>query len=180
MHINEDHFIVEVIDPDIGEVLPEGTQGELVFSCITKEAFPILRYRTRDIGVITREKCSCGRTLVKMTKPSGRTDDMLIIRGVNVFPSQIETVLIEKGYTANYQIVVDRENNFDSIEVRVELSPENFHDTVKGLDKAAKELADGLKVILGINAKVILMESNSIPRSEGKAVRVIDKRKLLD
>ena len=180
MHINEDHFIVEVIDPDTGEVLPDGTQGELVFSCITKEAFPILRYRTRDIGVITREKCSCGRTLVKMTKPRGRTDDMLIIRGVNVFPSQIETVLIEKGYTANYQIVVDRENNFDSIEVRVELSPENFRDTVKGLDKQAKELAEGLKVILGINAKVILMEPNSLPRSEGKAVRVIDKRKLLD
>jgi len=180
MHINEDHFIVEVIDPDTGEVLPEGTQGELVFSCITKEAFPILRYRTRDIGVITREKCSCGRTLVKMTKPRGRTDDMLIIRGVNVFPSQIETVLIEKGYTANYQIVVDRANNFDSIEVRVELSPENFRDTVKGLDKMAKELSEGLKVILGINAKVVLMEPNSIPRSEGKAVRVIDKRKLLD
>lgn len=180
MHINEDHFIVEVIDPDTGDVLPDGTQGELVFSCITKEAFPILRYRTRDIGVITREKCSCGRTLVKMTKPRGRTDDMLIIRGVNVFPSQIETVLIEKGYTANYQIVVDRENNFDSIEVRVELSPENFRDTVKGLDKQAKELAEGLKVILGINAKVILMEPNSLPRSEGKAVRVIDKRKLLD
>ena len=180
MHINEDHFVVEVIDPDTGEVLPEGTQGELVFSCITKEAFPILRYRTRDIGVITREKCSCGRTLVKMTKPRGRTDDMLIIRGVNVFPSQIETVLIEKGYTANYQIVVDRENNFDSIEVRVELSSENFRDTVKGLDRQAKELSEALKVILGINAKVKLMEPNSLPRSEGKAVRVIDKRKLLD
>lgn len=180
MHINEDHFIVEVIDPDTGEVLPEGTQGELVFSCITKEAFPILRYRTRDIGVITREKCSCGRTLVKMTKPRGRTDDMLIIRGVNVFPSQIETVLIEKGYTANYQIVVDRENNFDSIEVRVEISGDVFHDTIKGLDKRAKELSEALKVILGINAKVILMEPNSLPRSEGKAVRVIDKRKLLD
>ncbi len=180
MHINEDHFVVEVIDPDTGEVLPDGTQGELVFSCITKEAFPILRYRTRDIGVITREKCSCGRTLVKMTKPRGRTDDMLIIRGVNVFPSQIETVLIEKGYTANYQIVVDREKNFDSIEVRVELSNETFHDTVKGLDKQAKELAEAIKVILGVNAKVILMEPNSLPRSEGKAVRVIDKRKLLD
>ncbi len=180
MHVNEDHFIVEVIDPETGEVLPEGTQGEIVFSCITKEAFPILRYRTRDIGVITRKKCSCGRTLVKMTKPRGRTDDMLIIRGVNVFPSQIETVLIEKGYTANYQIVVDRANNFDSIEVHVEINNENFHDTVKGLDKQAKELADALKVILGINAKVILREPNSIPRSEGKAVRVIDKRKLLD
>lgn len=180
MHINEDHFIVEVIDPDTGEVLPDGTQGELVFSCITKEAFPILRYRTRDIGVITRGKCSCGRTLVKMTKPRGRTDDMLIIRGVNVFPSQIETVLLEQGYTANYQIVVDRANNFDSIEVQVEISSEVFSDTVRGLAQRAKELSAALKTLLGINAKVTLLEPNSIPRSEGKAVRVIDKRKLLD
>ena len=180
MHINEDHFIVEVIDPDTGEVLPEGTQGELVFTCITKEAFPILRYRTRDIGVITRGKCSCGRTLVKMTKPRGRTDDMLIIRGVNVFPSQIETVLLEKGYSANYQIVVDRANHFDSIEVQVEISDKVFSDTVRGLAERAKELAAALKTLLGINAKVTLMEPNSIPRSEGKAVRVIDKRKLLD
>ena len=180
MHVNEDHFIVEVIDPDTGEVLPEGTQGELVFSCITKEAFPILRYRTRDIGVITRGKCSCGRTLVKMTKPRGRTDDMLIIRGVNVFPSQIETVLLEKGYTANYQIVVDRQNNFDSIEVQVEISNEIFSDTVRGLAERAKDLAAALKTLLGVTAKVTLLEPNSIPRSEGKAVRVIDKRKLLD
>ena len=180
MHVNEDHFIVEVIDPDTGEVLPEGTQGELVFTCITKEAFPILRYRTRDIGVITRGKCSCGRTLVKMTKPRGRTDDMLIIRGVNVFPSQIETVLLDKGYTAHYQIVVDRANNFDSIEVQVEISNEIFSDTVRGLAERAKDLAAALKTILGVSAKVTLLEPNSIPRSEGKAVRVIDKRKLLD
>lgn len=180
MHINEDHFIVEVIDPDTGEVLPENTQGELVFTCITKEAFPILRYRTRDIGVITRKPCSCGRTLVKMTKPRGRTDDMLIIRGVNVFPSQIETVLLEKGYTANYRIIVDRANNFDSIEVQVEINNETFTDTIKGLAKKEKELADALKNLLGVAAKVTLMEPNSIPRSEGKAVRVIDKRKLLD
>ena len=180
MHINEDHFIVEVIDPDTGEVLPEDTQGELVFTCITKEAFPILRYRTRDIGVITRKPCSCGRTLVKMTKPRGRTDDMLIIRGVNVFPSQIETVLLDKGYTANYRIIVDRANNFDSIEVQVEISNETFSDTIKGLSKREKELADALKNLLGVAAKVTLMEPNSIPRSEGKAVRVIDKRKLLD
>ena len=180
MHVNEDHFIVEVIDPDTGEVLPEGTQGELVFTCITKEAFPILRYRTRDIGVITRGKCSCGRTLVKMTKPRGRTDDMLIIRGVNVFPSQIETVLLEKGYTANYQIVVDRANNFDSIEVQVEISNEIFSDTVRGLAERAKDLAAALKTLLGVTAKVTLLEPNSIPRSEGKAVRVIDKLKLLD
>ncbi len=180
MHVNEDHFIVEVIDPDTGEVLPEDTQGELVFTCITKEAFPIIRYRTRDIGIITRKSCSCGRTLVKMTKPRGRTDDMLIIRGVNVFPSQIETVLLDKGYTANYQIVVDRDNNFDSIEVRVEISNENFSDTVKELSLRTGELSQALKQLLGVNAKVTLMEPNSIPRSEGKAVRVIDKRKLLD
>ncbi|MBQ3355765.1 MAG: phenylacetate--CoA ligase [Clostridia bacterium] len=180
MHINEDHFIVEVIDPDTGEVLPEGTQGELVFTCITKEAFPILRYRTRDIGVITRAKCSCGRTLVKMTKPRGRTDDMLIIRGVNVFPSQIETVLLDQGYTANYQIVVDRANHTDSIEVQVEISNEIFSDTVRGLAQRAKELEAALRTLLGIGAKVSLVEPNTIPRSEGKAVRVIDKRKLLD
>ena len=180
MHVNEDHFIVEVIDPDTGEVLADGEQGELVFTCITKEAFPILRYRTRDIGVIERGKCACGRTLCKMTKPRGRTDDMLIIRGVNVFPSQIETVLIERGYSANYRIVVDRENNFDSIEVQVEISNEIFSDTVKGLAVRAKELSDALKNLLGVNAKVKLMEPNSIPRSEGKAVRVVDKRKLLD
>lgn len=180
MHINEDHFIVEVIDPDTGEVLPDGTQGELVFSCITKEAFPILRYRTRDIGVIHRGKCACGRTLVKMTKPRGRTDDMLIIRGVNVFPSQIETVLLDRGYTANYQIVVDREHNFDSIEVQVEISSEVFSDTVRGLSRRAKELSDALKSLLGVNAKVTLLEPNTIPRSEGKAVRVIDKRQLID
>ena len=180
MHINEDHFIVEVIDPDTGEVLPEGTQGELVFTCITKEAFPILRYRTRDIGTITRAPCACGRTLVKMTKPRGRTDDMLIIRGVNVFPSQIETVLLQQGYTANYQIVVDRADHFDSLEVQVEISESVFSDTVRGLAERTKELSTALKNLLGINAKVKLLEPNTIPRSEGKAVRVIDKRKLLD
>jgi len=180
MHVNEDHFIVEVIDPDTGEVLPEGSQGELVFSCITKEAFPILRYRTRDIGVIEHKKCSCGRTLIKMSKPRGRTDDMLIIRGVNVFPSQIETVLLEHGYTANYQIVVDRANNSDSIEVQVEISDAVFSDTVKGLSLKERELEGALKSLLGIAAKVRLLEPNSIPRSSGKAVRVVDKRKLLD
>lgn len=180
MHVNEDHFVIEVIDPDTGEVLPEGTQGELVFSCITKEAFPILRYRTRDIGVITRKPCTCGRTLVKMTKPRGRTDDMLIIRGVNVFPSQIETVLLEHGYSANYQIVVDRFSNFDTIEVRVEISGDIFSDTVKAINKKEKELEGALRTLLGIAAKVKLMEPNTIERSMGKAVRVVDKRKLLD
>ena len=180
MHVNEDHFLVEVIDPDTGEVLPDGQQGELVFSCITKEAFPILRYRTRDICVLSRERCSCGRTLVKMTKPRGRTDDMLIIRGVNVFPSQIETVLLEQGYLPNYQIVVDREGNTDSIEVRVEITSDIFSDTVRDLSAREAKLEAALKSILGISADVKLMEPGSIPRSEGKAVRVVDRRKLTD
>ena len=180
MHVNEDHFIVEVINPDTGEALPEGEQGELVFSCITKEAFPILRYRTRDIGVITRKPCSCGRTLVKMTKPRGRTDDMLIVRGVNVFPSQIETVLLEHGHTANYQIVVDRSSNFDTIEVHVEISSDIFSDTVRAIDRKERELEDALRSLLGIAAKVKLLEPNTLERSIGKAVRVVDKRKLLD
>lgn len=180
MHVNEDHFIIEVVDPDSGEPLPDGEQGELVFTCLTKEAFPIIRFRTHDIGVINREKCACGRTLVRMTKPRGRTDDMLIIRGVNVFPSQIETVLLSLGYTANYRIIVDRANNFDSVEVQVEISPEMFSDTIRGLTKKEKELEAALQSTLGISAKVKLLEPNTIERSTGKAVRVIDKRKLLD
>ena len=180
MHINEDHFIVEVIDPETGRVLPEGEQGELVFSAITKEAFPILRYRTRDIGVISRGKCACGRTLVKMTKPRGRTDDMLIVRGVTVFPSQIESVLLSLGYPANYRIVVDRKANNDSIEVQVEISNDVFSDTVRGLTDRGRQLEDALKSLLGIAARVKLLEPGTIERSTGKAVRVIDKRKLLD
>ena len=180
MHVNEDHFMVETIDPESGEVLPDGQQGELVFSCISKEAFPILRYRTRDICTLSREKCSCGRTLVKMSKPKGRTDDMLIIRGVNVFPSQIETVLLEQGYLPNYQIVVDRDGNTDSIEVRVEITSDIFSDTVKDLSAREAKLEAALHSLLGINADVRLMEPGSIPRSEGKAVRVVDKRKLTD
>ena len=180
MHINEDHFIVEVIDPETGRVLPEGEQGELVFSAITKEAFPILRYRTRDIGVISRGKCGCGRTLVKMSKPRGRTDDMLIVRGVNVFPSQIESVLLSLGYPANYRIVVDRKANNDSIEVQVEISNDVFSDTVRGLTDRGRQLEDALKSLLGIAARVKLLEPGTIERSTGKAVRVIDKRKLLD
>ena len=178
MHINEDHFIAEIIDPETGEVLPEGSKGELVFTSITKEAFPLIRYRTRDICVLSREKCSCGRTHVKMTKPMGRSDDMLIIRGVNVFPSQIEMVLLNKGLTANYQIVVDRANNSDSIEVLVEMTPELFSDTVNELNVKEKEITEALKSVLGIYAKVRIVEPKSIVRSEGKAVRVIDKRNL--
>ncbi len=178
MHINEDHFIAEIIDPDTGEVLPEGSKGELVFTAITKEAFPLLRYRTRDICILSREKCSCGRTFVKMCKPMGRSDDMLIIRGVNVFPSQIETVLIQQGYSANYQIVVDRVNNTDTFEIMVEMNPNMFSDSLAKITAAEKELVAALKSMLGIAAKVKLVAPKSITRSEGKAVRVIDKRKL--
>ena len=178
MHINEDHFIAEIIDPDTGEVLPEGTKGELVFTAITKEAFPLLRYRTRDICILTRGKCSCGRTFVKMCKPMGRSDDMLIIRGVNVFPSQIETVLLQQGYSANYQIIVDRVNNSDTFEVMVEMNPSMFSDSLAKITKAEKELVNALKAMLGIAAKVKLVAPKSITRSEGKAVRVIDKRKI--
>ena len=178
MHINEDYFIVEVIDPKTGEVLPEGEKGELVFTSFAKEAFPLIRYRTKDIGILNSEKCSCGRTFVRMTKPLGRSDDMLIVKGVNVFPSQIETVLLNHGYAANYQIVVDRVNNSDTIEVRVEMTPEMFSDEVGKIRTLEKDLVNGLKSMLGIYANVRLVAPKSITRSEGKAVRVIDKRNL--
>ncbi len=180
MHINEDHFLAEIIDPDTGEVLPEGTKGELVFTSLDKEGFPLLRYRTRDICVLSRKKCSCGRTLIKMAKPMGRSDDMMIIRGVNVFPSQIETVLLQEGYSPNYLIEVDRANNVDTLDISVELSPEQFSDTVKELSAKEKALANAIKTMLGINPKVHLVAPKTITRSEGKAVRVVDKRKLHD
>ena len=178
MHINEDHFIAEIINPVTGEVLPEGEKGELVFTSITKEAFPLIRYRTRDICVLSRKKCSCGRTHVKMSKPMGRSDDMLIVKGVNVFPSQVETVLMNKGYPANYQIIVSRENNSDQIEVQVEMTPEMFSDAVSRVSEREKDLVNALKAMLGIYAKVRLVDPKTIARSEGKAVRVIDKRNL--
>ena len=178
MHINEDHFIAEIIDPETGEVLPEGSKGELVFTSITKEAFPLLRYRTKDICILSREKCSCGRTLIKMSKPMGRSDDMLIVKGVNVFPSQIESVLIENGYAANYQIIVDRVNNSDTLEVLVEMTPEIFSDSLGKITEMEKNLVAALKAMLGIYAKVRLVDPKSIARSEGKAVRIIDKRKI--
>ncbi|MGN0754815.1 MAG: phenylacetate--CoA ligase family protein [Aristaeellaceae bacterium] len=178
MHINEDHFIAEIIDPDTGEVLPEGEKGELVLSSITKEAFPLLRYRTRDICVLSRKKCSCGRTHVKMSKPMGRSDDMLIIKGVNVFPSQIETVLLEQGYPPNYQIIVDRVNHSDTLEVLVEMAPDKFSDSLAEIAEQEKQLVSALKAMLGIYAKVRIVSPKSITRSEGKAVRVIDKRKI--
>ena len=178
MHVNEDHFIPEIIDPNTGEVLPDGTKGELVFTSITKEAFPLLRYRTRDICVLSRKKCSCGRTLIKMAKPMGRSDDMLIIKGVNVFPSQVEAVLLEQGYQANYQIIVDRVNHSDTMEVQVEMTAENFSDSLAKITEMEKSLVAALKTMLGIYAKVKLVAPKSIARSEGKAVRVIDKRKI--
>ena len=178
MHVNEDHFIAEVINPVTGEVLPDGEKGELVFTSITKEAFPLLRYRTRDICILSHKKCSCGRTHVKMTKPLGRSDDMLIIKGVNVFPSQIETVLLNKGYPANYQIIVTRVNNSDNLEVQVEMTPEMFSDSISEISGREKELVSALKAMLGIYADVKLVAPKTIARSEGKAVRVIDKRNL--
>ncbi len=178
MHINEDHFIAEVINPKTGEVLPDGEKGELVFTSITKEAFPLIRYRTRDICILSHKKCSCGRTHVKMTKPLGRSDDMLIVKGVNVFPSQIETVLLNQGYPANYQIIVDRQNNSDTIEVQVEMTQEMFSDNAGIVAKREKTLVDALKAMLGIYVKVKLVNPKSIARSEGKAVRVIDRRNL--
>ncbi len=177
MHICEDHFYPEIIDPDTGEVLPDGEKGELVFTSLDKEAFPLLRYRTKDICVLSRKKCSCGRTLIKMSKPMGRSDDMLIIRGVNVFPSQIETVLLNNGYEANYQIHVDRANNTDTLDINVELKPGMPADE-DSLARAKKKLTAALKSMLGLSANVHLLPPKSITRSEGKAVRVIDNRKL--
>ena len=180
MHVNEDHFIIEIIDPATGKHMPDGQQGEIVFSCITKEAFPLLRFRTKDIGVITHEKCQCGRSFVRMSKPRGRTDDMLIIRGVNVFPSQIETVVLRMGYAPNYQLIVDRVNNLDTLEVRLEMTPELFSDVTSELENTQRAIASQLRDLLGLSAKVTLVAPGSITRSEGKAVRIIDHRKLHD
>lgn len=178
MHIQEDHFIAEIIDPKTGEVLPEGEVGELIFTCITKKAFPLLRYRTRDLCCLSRKPCSCGRTHVRMMKPKGRSDDMMIVKGVNVWPSQIETVLLNQGYQANYQIVVDRVNNNDTIEVQVELTPEMVEDTAVTASYREKKIVSALKSMLGIRVDVKVVDPKSITRSEGKAVRVIDKRNL--
>jgi phenylacetate-CoA ligase len=180
MHVCEDHFIPEIIDPDTGEVLPNGAQGELVFTTITKEGFPLIRYRTRDICSLNYEPCKCGRTHVRMNKPQGRTDDMLIIRGVNVFPSQIEEVLLKVGgdITPNYQIIVDRQNNTDTFQVNVEMSENLFADDVKGIEAVERKITESLRSMLGIGPKVKLVNPKSIQRSEGKAKRVIDKRKL--
>ena len=178
MHICEDQFIAEIIDPNTGEVLPDGEKGELVFTSLNKQAFPMVRYRTRDICVLSHEKCSCGRTHVRMSKPMGRSDDMLIIKGVNVFPSQVETVLIEHGYSPNYQLIVDRVNNSDTLDINVEMNPDMFSDNLGEITAREKELVNALKGFLGIYTRVHLVAPKSIPRSEGKAVRLIDKRKI--
>ena len=181
MHVNEDNFIPEIIDPDTGEVLPEGATGELVFTTLTKQGFPLIRYRTRDICSLNYEPCACGRTHIRMNKPSGRSDDMLIIRGVNVFPSQIEEVLLKVSVgdiTPNYQIIVDRVNNNDTFDVNVEMSEQLFADDVKSIEKIEKQITAELRSVLGIGAKVHLVNPKSIERSEGKAKRVVDRRKL--
>jgi len=179
LHIWEDHFIPEIIDPVTEEVLPPGSKGEIVFTTITKEGLPLIRYRTRDISSLTYEKCSCGRTTVRMSKVSGRSDDMLIIRGVNVFPSQIESVLLEFGETApHYMLIVDRIDNLDVLEIWVEMTPALFSDEVKKIEDVEKKVSREIEHTLGINAKVKLVEPKSIERSEGKAKRVIDKRKF--
>lgn len=178
MHINEDHFLPEIIDPDTGEVLPEGKQGELVFTCISKEALPLIRYRTRDIATLTRKPCSCGRTLIKMMKPAGRTDDMLIIRGVNVFPSQIESVLLELKMPPHYQIIVDRVGTLDTVEVLVEMNSDMEFDAVRMVEKTEAKIKHAIDSTLGIAVKVHLVTPKTIERSEGKSKRVIDNRKL--
>ncbi len=178
MHVNEDNFIPEIIDPKTGKVLPDGEKGELVFTCINKDAFPLIRYGTKDITVLSHEKCSCGRTLAKMSRLMGRTDDMLIVKGVNVFPSQIETVLMNEGYPANYLIIVTRENNSDRLELQVEMTPEMFSDSMSEMEGREKRLIGALKSMLGIYVDVRLVAPKTITRSEGKAKRVIDKRHI--
>jgi phenylacetate-CoA ligase len=178
LHVFEDHFYVEIINPDTGEVLPEGEKGEIVYTSLTKEAFPGIRYRSRDITRLYHDSCKCGRTLVKMDKVSGRSDDMLIIRGVNVFPSQVESVLMEiEGTEPHYQIIVDRKGSLDDIEVVVEVNEKIFSDEIKVMNELSKKINDKFRSVLGINAKVTLTEPGTVPRSEGKAVRVVDKRK---
>ncbi|NLG92036.1 MAG: phenylacetate--CoA ligase, partial [Clostridiales bacterium] len=178
MHINEDMFYPEVINPETGEPVPDGEYGELVFTCIGKEALPLLRYRTKDICCLNHSVCECGRTFVRMEKPRGRTDDMLIIRGINVFPSQIESVLLSLGMAPNYQLVIDRVNNLDTMEVQVEINEEMFSDTVRDLEDMSRKISNALQSTLNVVAKVRLLEPKSIPRTDGKAKRVIDNRKV--
>ena len=179
MHYWDDYIYIEIIDPVTGEVLPDGELGEIVITTLVKEGAPLIRYRTRDIASLTHETCKCGRTLVRMTKPKGRTDDMLIIRGINVFPSQIESVLLDLGMAPNYRMIVDRKNNLDTLEVQVEMNESMFADTVRSLERVEKTIANALQSTLNIAAKITLLEPKSIERSEGKAKRVIDKRNIV-
>ncbi|MGI6028525.1 MAG: phenylacetate--CoA ligase family protein [Candidatus Heteroscillospira sp.] len=177
LHVAEDHFYLEIIDPVTGEPVPDGTEGEIVFTCITKEALPLIRYRTRDVGMRIPGQCECGRTSVRMTKPAGRTDDMLIIRGVNVFPSQIESVLMEMdGVAPFFQMIVEREGNLDRLTVLVELSENQFSDEVRVMEERTRAITGAIHSMLGIAVKVKLVAPKSIQRFEGKAVRVVDKR----
>lgn len=179
MHVNEDHVIPEIIDPATEMPLPYGQKGELVFTTITKTGMPMLRYRTHDICILHDEKCACGRTLVRMERLMGRTDDMLVIRGVNVFPSQIESVLVGvHGVAPHYMLVVDRVKSTDSLEVQVEVTDEMFSDSIGGLDSIKKEIGEKIKSVVGIKAQITLVAPHTIPRSEGKAKRIIDKRKM--
>lgn len=179
MHIPEDHFIPEIIDPETEEVLAEGSQGEIVFTTITKEGLPLIRYRTRDLSSLNYAPCKCGRTEARMSKVTGRTDDMLIIRGVNVFPSQVESVLLSIGETApHYMLVVDRKDNLDTLEIQVEITQQLFSDEVKKLEDIERKIAKEIASTLGISARIKLVEPKTIQRSEGKAKRVIDKRVL--
>ena len=177
LHVNEDHFYLEIINPETGEPVPDGVEGEIVFTCMTKEALPLIRYRTRDVGMRIPGECECGRSFVRMVKPAGRTDDMLIIRGVNVFPSQIESVLVDMdGIAPFFQMIVEREGNLDKLTVLVELNEDAFTDEVRKLEAISKRVTDAIHSVLGISAKVKLVEPKSIERFEGKAKRVIDKR----
>ena len=179
LHVNDDHFLIEIVDPVTGKVLPDGEKGEVVFTTLTKRALPLLRYNTHDISSITHERCACGRTLTRMARITGRSDDMLIIRGVNVFPSQIESVLLSVGQVEPYyMILVDRVNNLDVMEIKVELSADAFSDRVRGIEELEAKIRASIESTLGISAKVTFVEPSSLPRSEGKAKRVIDNRTL--
>ena len=179
MHINEDHFFPEIIDPETLQVLPEGSIGELVFTTITKEGLPLIRYRTRDLTRLNFGKCKCGRTMVRMEKCLGRSDDMLIIRGVNLFPSQVESVLLEiSEIKPHYLLIVERNNNLDSLELKVEVEEEFFQDKISELQSLREKIQNTIESAIGLGLKVTLVEPKTIERSEGKSKHVIDNRKF--
>jgi len=180
LHVYEDHFLPEIIDPETLKAVPEGVTGELVFTTLTKEGIPLLRYRTRDLTSISYDKCECGRTLARISRFKGRSDDMLIIRGVNVFPSQVEAALLEMGEASpHYMMIVDRVNNLDTLEIQVEVDEKFFSDKISELENLTKKIAHVIQQAIGLAAKIKLVEPKTIERSMGKAVHVIDKRKLV-